>query len=103
MSTLITSKRGEMHQDLDPSRRQPIFGLSIVPKNIERAFRLSSLAEELGLDLIGVQDHPYNGSFLDTWTLISALASSKKTIRHFPDVSQWGVGLHVEINLGEDN
>ena len=68
-------------------RRQPVFGLSITPDNVERAFTLAKIADELGLDIIGIQDHPYNGTFLDTWTLISALAASTKKIRFFPDVS----------------
>ena len=29
------------------------------------------VAEDAGLDLIGVQDHPYQWRFYDTWTLIS--------------------------------
>jgi len=74
----------------DPSsltHREPVFGLSITPDNVENAFTLTKTADELGLDIIGVQDHPYNGSFLDTWTLISALAASTKKIRYFTDVS----------------
>ena len=49
--------------------------------------RIARTADELELDIIGIQDHPYNGSFLDTWTLISALATSTRKIRFFPDVS----------------
>ena len=49
--------------------------------------KIARTADESGLDIIGIQDHPYNGSFLDTWTLISALATSTKKIRFFPDVS----------------
>ncbi len=66
--------------------RDPVFGLSITPNNVESAFTLAKTADELGLDIIGVQDHPYNGTFLDTWTLISALAASTKKIRYFTDV-----------------
>lgn len=33
--------------------------------------RLAVLSEELGLDLVTFQDHPYQASFLDTWTLLS--------------------------------
>lgn len=69
--------------------REPIFGISITPysNNTDAIFKLAKVADEAGLDIIGIQDHPYNGSFLDTWTLISALASSTKRIRYFPDVS----------------
>ncbi len=71
------------------SRKEPVFGLSITPysSNVDNIFRLAKTADDLGLDIIGIQDHPYNGSFFDTWTLISALAASTKRIRYFPDVS----------------
>ncbi len=46
------------------------FGLSITPDNMERVFTLAKSVEELGLDIIGIQDHPYDGTFLDTWTLL---------------------------------
>jgi hypothetical protein len=62
---------------------EPVFGLSITPNNAEKAFTLAKTADQLALDIIGIQDHPYNGAFLDTWTLISALAASliEKTIK----------------------
>jgi len=71
----------------NPVHREPVFGLSIVPNNAEKAFTLARTADELELDIIGVQDHPYNGTFFDTWTLISSLAASTKKIRYFSDVS----------------
>lgn len=69
--------------------REPIFGISITPysNNTEAIFKLAKVADESGLDIIGIQDHPYNGSFFDTWTLISSLASSTRRIHYFPDVS----------------
>ena len=48
---------------------------------VERA----RLADSLGLDLLGVQDHPYQPRFLDTWTLLSALAGQTTRIRLVPD------------------
>lgn len=66
---------------------KPVFGLSITPDNAENAFTLAKTADELGLDIIGIQDHPYNGTFFDTWTLISVLAASTKKIRYFADVT----------------
>src|SRR5438445_288063 len=69
--------------------KEPVFGLSITPysSNLENIFKLTKTADDLGLDIIGIQDHPYNGSFFDTWTLISTLAASTRRIRYFPDVS----------------
>jgi alkanesulfonate monooxygenase SsuD/methylene tetrahydromethanopterin reductase-like flavin-dependent oxidoreductase (luciferase family) len=49
--------------------------------------RIAQLAEQSGLDLIGIQDHPYNADLLDTWTLLSHLAAATETIRLFPDVA----------------
>jgi alkanesulfonate monooxygenase SsuD/methylene tetrahydromethanopterin reductase-like flavin-dependent oxidoreductase (luciferase family) len=39
------------------------------------------------MDLIGIQDHPYNGSFFDTWTLITALAISTRDIHFMTNVA----------------
>ncbi|WP_435824353.1 LLM class flavin-dependent oxidoreductase [Microbispora amethystogenes] len=52
-----------------------------------RIVRQAVLADELGLDVIGVQDHPYQPSFLDTWTLLSVLAARTERVRLFPDVA----------------
>ncbi|MGP7960568.1 LLM class flavin-dependent oxidoreductase [Sanguibacter sp. A247] len=43
--------------------------------------RLAQLAEELGFDLATFQDHPYQPSFLDTWTLLSWVAAQTSRIR----------------------
>ena len=71
------------------SRREPEFGISITPysNRADDIFKIAKTADEVGLEIIGIQDHPYNGSFLDTWTLISALAASTRKIRYFPAVS----------------
>jgi alkanesulfonate monooxygenase SsuD/methylene tetrahydromethanopterin reductase-like flavin-dependent oxidoreductase (luciferase family) len=65
------------------------FGLSIVPTSAdaELARRLARRADDLGLDLIGIQDHPYQWRFLDTWTLIADLLARTERIRIFPDVA----------------
>jgi alkanesulfonate monooxygenase SsuD/methylene tetrahydromethanopterin reductase-like flavin-dependent oxidoreductase (luciferase family) len=65
------------------------FGLSITPSWLEReqVTGLARLADETGLDLIGIQDHPYQWRFLDTWTLIAYLAGQTSTVRFFPDVT----------------
>lgn len=49
--------------------------------------RLAREAESAGLDLVGVQDHPYNPDLLDTWTLLSHLSAATERIRLFPDVA----------------
>ena len=47
---------------------------------------LAQLSEELGLDLVTFQDHPYQRSFLDTWTLMSYVAASTASIHIAPNV-----------------
>jgi alkanesulfonate monooxygenase SsuD/methylene tetrahydromethanopterin reductase-like flavin-dependent oxidoreductase (luciferase family) len=49
------------------------FGSFITPVNSpsSRPVQLAVLSEQLGLDLVTFQDHPYQPSFLDTWTLLS--------------------------------
>ena len=53
----------------------------------ERVERLVRTAERSGLDLIGIQDHPYQRRFYDTWTLIAYLAARTQRVRFFPDVA----------------
>jgi alkanesulfonate monooxygenase SsuD/methylene tetrahydromethanopterin reductase-like flavin-dependent oxidoreductase (luciferase family) len=45
------------------------------------------IADDTGLDLIGIQDHPYQRRFLDTFSLISDLAARTHRVRFFPDVA----------------
>ena len=45
------------------------------------------LAERLGFDLVGIQDHPYNADHLDTMTLLAVLAARTSRIGLFPDVA----------------
>src|ERR1700716_2853422 len=65
------------------------FGVFITPDAAqpERALALAVLADELGFNLVGVQDHPYQRRFLDTWTLLVAMAMRTKNIQVFPDVA----------------
>ena len=43
-------------------------------------------ADRSGLDLIGVQDHPYQRRFFDTWTLLAYVAGRTERVRVLPDV-----------------
>ena len=65
------------------------FGLFLTPTASDPAevLRLALLADKLGLDLVGVQDHPYQGAFMDTWTLLSVIAARTERVRVFPDVA----------------
>ncbi|MEM3267425.1 MAG: LLM class flavin-dependent oxidoreductase [Conexivisphaerales archaeon] len=61
---------------------KPLFGVNINPdsKHIDDSFAIAKLADLYGLDMIGMQDHPYNPNFLDTWTFLTALAMSTKMV-----------------------
>ena len=64
------------------------FGVFLTPdaSQPERLLALAALADELGFDLIGIQDHPYQRRFFDAWTLLTAIAMRTQKIRVFPDV-----------------
>lgn len=66
----------------------PLFGISITPsaRNPQHAFTLAKAADSTGLDFITIQDHPYNPTFLDTWTLFAAFGASTQRARLLPNV-----------------
>ena len=65
------------------------FGLSIVPASadVELARSLARRADELGLDLVGIQDHPYQWRYVETWALMADLLARTERVRLFPDVT----------------
>ena len=65
------------------------FGISLVPATdrLDRIRELARAADEAELDLVGVQDHPYQGHFLETWSLIATLLAETKRISFFTDVA----------------
>ena len=65
------------------------FGVSVEPLagEADRIRRVVEAADREGLDVVGIQDHPYQRRFLDTWTLISTLVPRTERVRFFPDVA----------------
>jgi alkanesulfonate monooxygenase SsuD/methylene tetrahydromethanopterin reductase-like flavin-dependent oxidoreductase (luciferase family) len=65
------------------------FGIAIVPAAaaLDVIRSLAGAADETVLDLIGIQDHPYQSRFLDTWSLIPMLLAETKRISVFTDVA----------------
>lgn len=63
------------------------FGVFVTPVATPQALETAALADELGFDLVGVQDHPYQRRFFDTWTLLVAIAMRTQRITVFPDVA----------------
>jgi alkanesulfonate monooxygenase SsuD/methylene tetrahydromethanopterin reductase-like flavin-dependent oxidoreductase (luciferase family) len=59
-----------------------LFGTFITPTNrpATQAVELAVAADRAGLDLVTFQDHPYQPSFHDTWTLLSYVASRTERI-----------------------
>ncbi|WP_036963502.1 LLM class flavin-dependent oxidoreductase [Promicromonospora kroppenstedtii] len=64
------------------------FGVSIDPTATDypQALRLAQQADAVGLDLLAVQDHPYQPTHLDAWTLIGQLAARTEQISVMGDV-----------------
>jgi alkanesulfonate monooxygenase SsuD/methylene tetrahydromethanopterin reductase-like flavin-dependent oxidoreductase (luciferase family) len=67
----------------------PEFGLFLIPQaaSYPELLRQVEAAERGGLDLIGIQDHPYQRRFLDTFVLIADLLARTERLRFFPDVA----------------
>ncbi len=59
------------------------FGSFLTPGNADplRPVTLAMLSEQVGLDLVTFQDHPYQPAFLDTWTLLSFVAARTERVR----------------------
>jgi alkanesulfonate monooxygenase SsuD/methylene tetrahydromethanopterin reductase-like flavin-dependent oxidoreductase (luciferase family) len=63
-------------------------GIFLVPsaENPGELIRAVEEAERAGLELVGIQDHPYQRRFFDTWTLLSYLAARTERVTLVPDV-----------------
>jgi alkanesulfonate monooxygenase SsuD/methylene tetrahydromethanopterin reductase-like flavin-dependent oxidoreductase (luciferase family) len=70
--------RQDLHfgANVDPTANDPSWPL-----------RLTRAIELAGLELIGIQDHPYNAGFLDTWSLIATLLQATQRVHIFPNVA----------------
>jgi alkanesulfonate monooxygenase SsuD/methylene tetrahydromethanopterin reductase-like flavin-dependent oxidoreductase (luciferase family) len=69
------------------------FGFNIDPAAAPAAdfIRLGQLAEDSGFDLIGIQDHPYQSNFLDSWALITYLLAKTERIAFSSNVGNLGL------------
>jgi len=65
------------------------FGVFPTPyaATLDDIWAIARVADEGGLDLIGVQDHPYQRRFLDTWMLMAAILARTERVSIFPDVA----------------
>jgi alkanesulfonate monooxygenase SsuD/methylene tetrahydromethanopterin reductase-like flavin-dependent oxidoreductase (luciferase family) len=65
------------------------FGFFLEPSaaDAEQVLATARQLDQLGYDLIGVQDHPYQRRFLDTWSLMAVILARTERITVFPDVA----------------
>jgi alkanesulfonate monooxygenase SsuD/methylene tetrahydromethanopterin reductase-like flavin-dependent oxidoreductase (luciferase family) len=63
-------------------------GIFVVPDATDhaRTVEIAVAADRAGLEVVAIQDHPYQRRFLDTWTLLSYLGARTERIRLVPDV-----------------
>ena len=71
------------------ARRPLEFGISVTPyaEAYPQIVEQVLTAERMGFDLVGIQDHPYQRRFLDTFSLIGDLLARTSRLRFFPDVA----------------
>lgn len=71
------------------ARPLPLLGINVHPdvEDPNDAFDRARIADISQLDLITIQDHPYIPYFLDTWTLLSALAGVTSRVHLGTNVS----------------
>jgi len=64
-------------------------GVFVVPNahHASRTLEQIVAADETGLDLAGIQDHPYQRRYLETWTLVSFAAARTRRLRFVTDVA----------------
>ena len=65
------------------------FGTFVTPeaRAPDAVVALARVTELAGLDLVSVQDHPYQPRFLDAWTLLSVIGAATEQVTVFPNVA----------------
>ena len=65
------------------------FGVFPTPEaaKLEEVLALARVADQQGLHYVGIQDHPYQRRFLDTWMLMATVLARTERVRVFPDVA----------------
>jgi alkanesulfonate monooxygenase SsuD/methylene tetrahydromethanopterin reductase-like flavin-dependent oxidoreductase (luciferase family) len=67
--------------------RDLTFGCFLIPNAENPLLDTARDIERRGLNWIGIQDHPYQRRFLDTWSLLGAIAAITTRVGFFPDVA----------------
>jgi alkanesulfonate monooxygenase SsuD/methylene tetrahydromethanopterin reductase-like flavin-dependent oxidoreductase (luciferase family) len=65
------------------------FGIFPSPRadSVQETMHMATVADAAGFDLVGIQDHPYQRRFLDTWALMAFVLAKTDRITVFPDVA----------------
>jgi alkanesulfonate monooxygenase SsuD/methylene tetrahydromethanopterin reductase-like flavin-dependent oxidoreductase (luciferase family) len=65
------------------------FGIFPSPRadSAQNTLQMARTADEAGFDLVGIQDHPYQRRFLDTWALMGFALAQTQRVTVFPDVA----------------
>ena len=65
------------------------FGIFPIPDaaQLDMLWEAVRIADAEGLDLVGIQDHPYQRRFVDTFALLAAVAVRTQRLTVFPDVA----------------
>ncbi len=54
---------------------------------LDEILALAAVADRGGLDLVGIQDHPYQRRYLDTWMMMATVLARTERVTVFPDVA----------------
>ena len=65
------------------------FGIFPTPRadSAQATLHMARHADEAGFDFVGIQDHPYQRRFLDTWALMAFVLARTDRVSVFPDVA----------------
>jgi alkanesulfonate monooxygenase SsuD/methylene tetrahydromethanopterin reductase-like flavin-dependent oxidoreductase (luciferase family) len=73
-----------------PDYGRPIrFGVFPAPEAalLDEVLTMARIADTGDLEYVGIQDHPYQRRFLDTWMLMATVLAKTERVRVFPDVA----------------
>jgi alkanesulfonate monooxygenase SsuD/methylene tetrahydromethanopterin reductase-like flavin-dependent oxidoreductase (luciferase family) len=68
---------------------EPLFGTFLTPisAQADRVIALAQLTDAVGLDLVSVNDHPYQPAYLDALTLLSVIATKTERVHVLANVA----------------
>ena len=73
-----------------PDYGRPVrFGVFPTPEAValDEVLALARVADQENLEYVGIQDHPYQRRFLDTWMLMATVLAKTERVSVFPDVA----------------